>query len=83
MSWGEGGRERGGKEERESREGGNTEGSNSLIWCEACLATSSGRQLYYRSATKPLYVFLPQLGRRMAEFPVDPMMSKMLIASEK
>ena len=24
-----------------------------------------------------------QLGRRMAEFPVDPMMSKMLIASEK
>ena len=30
-----------------------------------------------------LCLFLPQLGRRMAEFPVDPMMSKMLIASEK
>ena len=28
-------------------------------------------------------IFLFQLGRRMAEFPVDPMMSKMLIASEK
>lgn len=28
-------------------------------------------------------LFLSQLGRRMAEFPVDPMMSKMLIASEK
>jgi pre-mRNA-splicing factor ATP-dependent RNA helicase DHX16 len=26
---------------------------------------------------------LTKLGRRMAEFPVDPMMSKMLIASEK
>lgn len=34
------------------------------------------------------YQYIPfllssQLGRRMAEFPVDPMMSKMLIASEK
>ncbi len=26
---------------------------------------------------------LTKLGRRMAEFPVDPMMSKMIIASEK
>jgi len=26
---------------------------------------------------------LTKLGRRMAEFPVDPMMGKMLIASEK
>lgn len=26
---------------------------------------------------------LTKLGRRMAEFPTDPMMSKMLIASEK
>lgn len=36
-------------------------------------------------AGQPLncFVSLPQLGRRMAEFPVDPMMSKMLIASEK
>jgi len=24
-----------------------------------------------------------QLGRRMAEFPVDPMLSKMLLAAEK
>ena len=31
-----------------------------------------------------IYRFLSlQLGRRMAEFPVEPMMSKMLIASEK
>ena len=29
------------------------------------------------------YMSLQQLGRRMAEFPIDPMMSKMLIASEK
>jgi pre-mRNA-splicing factor ATP-dependent RNA helicase DHX16 len=29
------------------------------------------------------FISLFQLGRRMAEFPVDPMMSKMLIASEK
>lgn len=26
---------------------------------------------------------LTKLGRRMAEFPLDPMMAKMLIASEK
>jgi len=29
------------------------------------------------------FFFTFQLGRRMAEFPVEPTMSKMLIASEK
>jgi len=30
-----------------------------------------------------LLLLFIQLGRRMAEFPIDPMMSKMLIASDK
>ncbi len=30
-----------------------------------------------------LTVFILQLGRRMAEFPVGPMLSKMLLAAEK
>lgn len=30
-----------------------------------------------------LFLFYIQLGRRMAELPVDPMLSKMILASEQ
>lgn len=30
-----------------------------------------------------LFLCYPQLGRRMAELPVDPMLSKMILASEQ
>lgn len=37
-----------------------------------------------RNLTAVLFLlFLPQLGRRMAELPVDPMLSKMILASEQ
>ena len=39
--------------------------------------------LIQASSMNKFFISLFQLGRRMAEFPVDPMMSKMLIASEK
>lgn len=51
--------------------------SNSIFWQVLAL-----EQLYALGALNH-HGELTKLGRRMAEFPLDPMMAKMLIASEK
>ncbi len=57
-----------------------------LVWflcCAAWCAVSSSLELLYALGALNDRGELTKLGRRMAEFPCDPMLSKMIIASEK